>query len=295
MAADIVSINREVIKIKLDGLDDTAEQYIENFEKQLILKQKSPNTTNSYIFALKQYFLKFGSKITQKKLQEYKLFLLKNYKAKTASNRIASINEFLKFIGKRDWELEQVKYQKKTFLENVISNADYEYLKNTLKKEGKTFWYFVVRFLGATGARISEFVEFKVEHVKMGYLDIYGKGNKLRRIYIPRLLQEEALDFWVNERKQESGFLWLNTRGERYTARGIAFNLKEFAIQYGIRKEVIYPHSFRHRFAKNFIEKYNDIALLADLMGHENIETTRIYLRKTADEQKELVDKLVIW
>ena len=57
----------------------------------------------------------------------------------------------------------------------------------------------------------------------------------------------------------------------------------------------MYPHSFRHRFAKNFIEKYNDIALLADLMGHENIETTRIYLRKTADEQKELVDKLVIW
>ena len=71
--------------------------------------------------------------------------------------------------------------------------------------------------------------------------------------------------------------------------------MKEFAIKYGIRKEVIYPHSFRHRFAKNFIEKYNDIALLADLMGHENIEITRIYLRKTADEQKELVDKLVIW
>lgn len=295
MATSLTTIRREVTKIKLDGLDGTAKQYIEDFEKHLILRQKSPNTTNGYIFTLKQYFLKFGSKITQKKLQEYKLFLIENFKAKTVSNRIVAINEFLKIIGKRDWALEQVKYQKSTFLENVISNADYEYLKSTLKKEGKTFWYFVVRFLGATGARISEFVEFKVEHIKMGYLDIYGKGNKLRRIYIPKLLQEEALDFWINEKKQESGFLWLNTRGERYTARGIAFNLKEFAIQYGIRKEVMYPHSFRHRFAKNFIEKYNDIALLADLMGHENIETTRIYLRKTADEQKELVDKLVIW
>lgn len=44
--------------------------------------------------------------------------------------------------------------------------------------------------------------------------------------------------------------------------------------------KVVYPHSFRHRFAKNFLEKRKDIALLADLMGHESIETTRIYLRK---------------
>lgn len=55
------------------------------------------------------------------------------------------------------------------------------------------------------------------------------------------------------------------------------------------------PHSFRHRYAKNFLEKYNDIALLADLMGHESIETTRIYLRKTASEQQEIVDTVVTW
>lgn len=41
---------------------------------------------------------------------------------------------------------------------------------------------------------------------------------------------------------------------------------------------MVYPYSVRHLYAKNFLEKYNDIALLADLMGHESIETTRIYL-----------------
>ena len=40
----------------------------------------------------------------------------------------------------------------------------------------------------------------------------------------------------------------------------------------GLDKKVVYPHSFRHRYAKNFLEKFNDIALLADLMGHESIE-----------------------
>ena len=64
---------------------------------------------------------------------------------------------------------------------------------------------------------------------------------------------------------------------------------------YGLDKKVVYPHSFRHRYAKNFLEKYNDIALLADLMGHESIETTRIYLRRTASEQQALVDKIVTW
>ena len=58
---------------------------------------------------------------------------------------------------------------------------------------------------------------------------------------------------------------------------------------------VVYPHSFRHRFAKNFLERFNDITLLADLMGHESIETTRIYLRRTAEEQREVVDRVITW
>ena len=60
-------------------------------------------------------------------------------------------------------------------------------------------------------------------------------------------------------------------------------------------EQFVNSHSFRHRFAKNFLEHYNDIALLADLMGHESIETTRIYLRRTANEQRQIVDKVVNW
>ena len=282
-------------KIKVDELDTEAEQYLKDFEKRLISKNKSPNTINTYIFTMKQFFLLFGSKITQKKLKDYKDYLQENFKAKTTSLRISAINEFLKFIGKKDWELENVKIQKKTFLENVISNADYEYLKKSLKDDGEIYYYFMIRFLGATGARISEFLEFKVEDVKLGYMDIYDKGNKLRRIYIPKALQKEALDYFVNQKGYESGFLWLNRFGERITKRGITGQLKVFAEKYGIKKEVLYPHSFRHRFAKNFLEKRKDIALLADLMGHESIETTRIYLKMTAGEQKAIVDQLITW
>ena len=79
------------------------------------------------------------------------------------------------------------------------------------------------------------------------------------------------------------------------TARGLSLGLKRCAARYGIDQDVVYPHSFRHRFAKNFIERNHDIAFLADLMGHESLETTRIYLRRTASEQRAAVDATIDW
>ena len=73
--------------------------------------------------------------------------------------------------------LKSVKVQQRSYLENVISNADYTFLKNKLKGEGNLEWYFVVRYLAATGARVSELVQIKIEHVSIGYFDIYTKGG----------------------------------------------------------------------------------------------------------------------
>ena len=61
--------------------------------------------------------------------------------------------------------------------------------------------------LAATGARVSELVQIKVEHIRLGHLDLYSKGGKLRRIYIPKSLQEEAI-VWL-ERKATRQRLYL--------------------------------------------------------------------------------------
>lgn len=187
-----------------------------------------------------------------------------------------------------------LKFNKKNFLENVISNADYEFFKNQLKKNNNLDWYFVVRFLGATGARVSELIQIKVEHVKIGYIDIYSKGGKIRRLYIAKKLQTQAIK-WLKDKGKTSGYIFCNRNGERFTTRGIAHQLKKLAADFGMNLDVIYPHSFRHMFAKNFLNKCSDIALLADLMGHESIETTRIYLKRTSEEQRDLVNKVITW
>lgn len=123
-------------------------------------------------------------------------------------------------------------------------------------------------------------------------MDIVSKGQKLRRVYIPANLQTEAIGWCAREGKTE-GVLF----GDRsaLTSRGIALGLKRAAERYDINPDVVYPHSFRHLFAKNFISKNPDIAFLADLMGHESIETTRIYLRRTSAEQRRAVDEAIDW
>lgn len=267
---------------------------MEKFKSFLVASNLAANTVSAYITAIKNYNEKYED-INKRNLLEWKVFLIENFKAKTVNLKIQAMNKYLEFIKKPNLKIKAVKVQQRTFLENVISDADYVFLKRKLKQEENKEWYFIVRFLGATGARISELIKIKVEHVNVGYIDLYTKGGKIRRIYIPLALKKETL-IWIKEVLNiESGYIFLNRFGERITTRGISQQLKNYAIKYGIDTKVVYPHSFRHRFAKNFLDKYNDIALLADLMGHESIETTRIYLRKTASEQQEIVDKIVTW
>ena len=266
---------------------------ITKFKHFLMQQNLSENTINSYVFTVESFFVNYNE-IKKKNLLAYKGMLVERYKDKTVNLRIQGINKYLEFIKREKDKLKFVKIQQKTYLENVISNADYEFFKNQLKKDKNSDWYFVVRFLGATGARVSELVQIKVEHVKLGYIDLYTKGGKIRRIYIAKRLQIESLK-WLESKNKESGYIFCNKRGERLTTRGVAHQLKELAIKYKMNPNVVYPHSFRHRFAKNFLDKYNDLALLADLMGHESIETTRIYLRRTSEEQQEIVNKVITW
>lgn len=266
---------------------------IKEFERYLKGTNLAQNTIDAYAFAVKQYNEQWQG-ISKKNLRDYKMFLIEKYKPKTVNLRLRAMNCYLESIGKPDLKMPFVKVQQKAFLENVISQADYEYFRDSLKRDGEMFWYMVIRFLAATGARVSELIQIKAEHVKIGYLDLYSKGGKLRRIYIPKTLRKEALS-WLSDKQQESGFIFLNQRGNRITTRGISGELKKLAVRYNLNPAVVYPHSFRHRFAKSFLERFNDIAFLADLMGHESIETTRIYLRKTATEQQSIVDQIVDW
>ena len=158
------------------------------FETHLRRNNLSENTITSYLWTV-NYYLDHYDDVSKENLLAYKGYLLEFFKPKTVNLRIQAINKYLEFLKKERLQLKFVKVQQKNFLENVISNADYTFLKNQLKKDGNMEWYFVVWYLAATGARVSELIQIKVEHIDVGYFDLYTKGGKLRRLYIPKKLR----------------------------------------------------------------------------------------------------------
>lgn len=253
----------------------------------------SHNTIKAYSTAVRLYLDKFQQLDTEC-LESYKSQLVKSCRPQTINQRILAINKFLSFVGKAEYKLSTVKMQRKTFDENVITLREYQTLKKGLFDDGDLNWYFMVWTMGATGARISELLQIRIEDVFRGYVDLISKGNKVRRIYFPMKLRKALIE-WSNNGGLKSGYLYVSERGGVISSRGFAIHLKKVARKYGIDTSVVHPHSFRHMYAKNFLQKNTDISDLADLLGHDSIETTKIYLRRSSLEQRELVDKLVNW
>ena len=263
------------------------------FREYLLQHNMSDNTICVYVYAVRQFYRRHWQMIPAN-LQLYKVFLLEHYKPQTVNLRIRAMNCYMEYLNYENSKIPMIKVQQKMYLERIISQGDYEYLKRRLWEDEEYTYYFVVRFMAATGVRVSELVKFQAEDVQAGFKDIYSKGNKMRRIYIPSALRTAAAQ-WLQQEHRLKGALFLNRFEEPLSASGIRNQLKMFAARYNIDSDVMYPHSFRHRFAKNFIEKCGDIALLSDLLGHESIETTRIYLRRSSSEQYRIVNKVVDW
>ena len=107
---------------------------IEEFERHLRGTNLSENTVTSYLFAVRQFGERHEA-VTKRNLKEHKAWLIEQYKPKTVNLRIRAINCYLESIGKDSWNLSSIRVQQKAFLENVISEADYIYFKNCLKRD----------------------------------------------------------------------------------------------------------------------------------------------------------------
>ena len=263
------------------------------FDTYLSSHNLAPNTIHIYHFTVEQYLNRY-SRLTYRNLQLYKVYLIEHYKPQTVNLRIRALNSYLEYCKSDICPLSMVKVQQKTYLDKIITHADYEYLKRRLWEDEEYSYFYLVWLTAATGVRVSELITFQIEDIDRGHKDIYSKGNKMRRIYVPSQLGREFKQ-WFLHIGRKSGHLFLNRFGSPLSPSGIRAQFKVFAARYHLDPEVMYPHSFRHRFAKNFIEKCGDITLLSDLLGHESIETTRIYLRRSSSEQYRIINKVVDW
>ncbi len=252
---------------------------IRDFENHLWERELAPNTIKAYIDHVLKYFDKYDE-ITKSNLIEWKRGLLEKMKPKSVNHYITAMSEYLKFIGRAELALKKVKVQVQQTVENVISRDEFDLLLKNIKTDGKMKMYYICLFLGKTGARVSELRQLKKKDLLRGYAEIPTKG-KIRRIYFCDSLRSEEIYSFFDTLKDED-FLFPNRFGLQITTRGIAQQLINYAHKYGINEKVMHPHSFRHFFAIEFLKRDNDISLLADLMGHNSINTTAIFAIKQA-------------
>ncbi|MCI8516365.1 MAG: tyrosine-type recombinase/integrase [Hungatella sp.] len=269
------------------------DRHLADFGEWLRQRSRAENTVSVYTFAVGQFYGLYPQ-VNSDTLQLYKCFLLDHYKPRTVNQRIRALNCYMEYRKLPGRPVTMLKMQQKTYVENVISQADYEYLKQCLIRDGNYLYYFLIRFMAATGVRVSELVRIRTIDVENGHLDLYSKGNKSRRVYIPKSLRQDILR-WMERENHPAGFLFLNQQGLPVTAAAIRGQMRRFSQIYGLDPAVLHPHSFRHRFAKNFIQVCGDISFLSDLLGHQSIETTRIYLHRSRAEQQIIVNQIVNW
>jgi integrase/recombinase XerD len=154
--------------------------------------------------------------------------------------------------------------------------------------------YIIIKCLFYLGLRNSELQKLQVDDIdfiNMNVKVVQGKGNKDRYVPIPGKEFAAELKSWAGRRTKG---LFIEGRGtdSMLSDRHIRRIVKKYAIEAGIRKpEEIHPHTLRHSYATHLQNKGIPLNAIQLILGHENIETTTIYLHLGTERIRDLVEK----
>lgn len=270
-------------------------EQLKNFEIYLREEEKSDATIEKYMRDLRK-FLQFvdNRSVDKAMILEYKANLAKEYAVTSANSMLAAMNTFLRFIGFSNLCVKQFKVQRKTYCtENKeLTKADYLKLIHEADRVGNERLSLVIQTICATGIRVSELQYITVESAKKGESVVSCKG-KTRIIFIVSSLCKKLLKY-AKKQKIKSGVIFISNKGNPLNRSNIWREMKALCEKAGVLAEKVFPHNLRHLFARTFYEVKRDIVKLADILGHTNINTTRIYTITTRAEHKRYMEKMCL-
>lgn len=251
-------------------------------------QELSENTITAYETAVSLFFRRFDQ-FNKQNVIAYKRLMIEQYAPATANLRLNAIGKYAAYVSKPECAAKGIRIQRRMNLETVITEDEFVRLSRHLAQDNEMV-YWLVQFLAKTGARVSEIVRLRKEGLVTGYQDMFSKG-KVRRVYIPKPLIEDSAAYF---QAHDNSYLFVTRRGNPICRRW-ALRLLTRCSQYGIRPEVLHPHSFRHFFAKQFLNQTSNLAMLAEVLGHSTVNTTAIYLQSSAAEKRATIDAAVNW
>ncbi|NLH92516.1 MAG: tyrosine-type recombinase/integrase [Atopobium sp.] len=268
---------------------DSIRQYSEYMSE----RERSGATIQKYVHELellKEYLC--GRAVTKNELIDYRIHASAVYKAETVNGKINAINSFLKFNGMNDCVLRLLRIQKKPFLDEdrELTETEYKRLLKAARAHDNRRLYYLMMTLSGTGIRISELKYITVEAVKAGQAEVSMKGKE-RVILIPAELRKR-LSSYMKEEEITSGYVFCTRSGKPLNRSNICHDMKKLCSDAEVNPRKVFPHNFRHLFARQFYAIEKNLAHLADILGHSSVETTRIYLKSSAREYDRTLSRM---
>lgn len=143
----------------------------------------------------------------------------------------------------------------------------------------------IIETLYGCGLRVSELVDLRISNIyaNEGYVIVIGKGDKQRLVPISQVALDEIDKYMRDSRASVpvqrgcEDILFLNRRGNKLTRVMIYYIIRDLCEAAGIKKTVS-PHTLRHSFATHLLEGGANLRAIQQMLGHESITTTEIYV-----------------
>ena len=266
---------------------------LRDFEKSMFEDEKSKATVEKYLRDLHR-FVNFANDraIDKGLILGYKAELARTYALTSTNSILAALNAFLRFVGWFDCCVKQFKIQKKAFCseEKELSKAEYLSLVRAAESKKNERLSLLIQTICSTGIRVSEVEYITVEAVHRGEAVVSCKG-KTRRVFIVSALRKKLFKY-IKEHGIKSGMIFVTKNFKAMNRSNIWAEMKKLCKEAGVSPNKVFPHNLRHLFARTFYGIEKDIAKLADILGHSNINTTRIYIISTGAEHRRKMENM---
>ena len=266
---------------------------INDFRIYLCEEERSKNTIDKYIRDICIFKESVGrTEVRKCDVLEYKQKLYETYSPASVNSMLSSINAFFVFMNWNDLKVKTLKIQRHIFADKSkeLTKAEYERLLRAAKSAKNERLYYLMQTIASTGLRVSEVRYVTCEAVRQGQAVINCKG-KIRQVFLPKKLCN-MLKGYIKSQNIKIGAVFVSKNGRPLDRSNIWKMLKNLCEAAGVSREKVFPHNFRHLFARTFYSIQKDIVRLADILGHSSVETTRIYTMESGTEHIRQLQKL---
>jgi len=233
-----------------------------------------------------------GQAVTKEKLIEWKDSLIETYAPATVNLMLTVVNGFLRFIGWDKFLMTLLKIQKNLFRseEKELSQEEYARLIHAAEKKENEKLSLIIQTICSTGIRVSELKYITVEAVQTGRAEIHNKG-KYRTVFLSNELRR-LLKKYLQKQKNTAGAVFVTRNGKPVDRSNIWRDMKKLCQSAKVDSEKVFPHNLRHLFAQTFYSLEKDLSRLADILGHSNISTTRIYTAESGKIHQKILGRM---